>query len=430
MCEVTPSHVWRDSFTCVTWLLHMCDVTPSHVWRDYFTCVTLLIHMCDVTPSHVWQDPFICLTGLLHTCYISASRVWPVSFTCVTWLLHMCDVTHSHVWHDPFTCVTCLLHMCDITPLHVWGDTFTCVTWLLHMCDMTPSHVGDDSYASSHWTWSLREIGVSTHEEDQTENIWISRFAGFSGHSFEWRGLHLLTWNPLWNLGDSQKNVFDMYGDSYKNLFQIFSRVNSKPDLLCLWFHMERSLLTLTKRPSHWVQDIKTLCSLLSVDFDTKCSVSGLCQKVFYQWTVSQHVLSVHFVTTCSVSGLCYNMFFSGLCHNVFCQWTLTQRDVSVDSDTTCFVSGLWHFIGHSVHFMSDVTSNCAQRDSLFVYVKRDLSIYGCSVSELNVWWHVNKTAPSEIVSLYVSNEIYPYEKRLIHLYIQHAPHPEFWPFV
>jgi len=50
--------VWHDSFTCVTWLIHMCDMTHSHVWHDSFTCVTWLIHMCDMTNSHVWLDEF------------------------------------------------------------------------------------------------------------------------------------------------------------------------------------------------------------------------------------------------------------------------------------------------------------------------------------------------------------------------------------
>ena len=78
--EKTHQHVWRDSSTCVAWLIHMCDVTNPQVWRDTSTGVTWLIHMCDVTHPYVWRD----------------------SSTCVTWLIHMCDVTHPHVWHDSF----------------------------------------------------------------------------------------------------------------------------------------------------------------------------------------------------------------------------------------------------------------------------------------------------------------------------------------
>ena len=113
---MSHSHVWHDSFTCVTWLIHMCDVTHSYVWHDSFICATWLVHMCDMTHSYVWHDSFICVTWLVHICDATPSYVWrnsfiweTDSFICVTWLLHMCDVTRSYVWHDSFICVTTLL---------------------------------------------------------------------------------------------------------------------------------------------------------------------------------------------------------------------------------------------------------------------------------------------------------------------------------
>jgi len=31
-------HAWHDSFSCVTWRIHICDTTThSHVWHDWFT---------------------------------------------------------------------------------------------------------------------------------------------------------------------------------------------------------------------------------------------------------------------------------------------------------------------------------------------------------------------------------------------------------
>jgi len=33
MCDMTPSYVRRNSFICVTWLIHMCDVTAWHVFH-------------------------------------------------------------------------------------------------------------------------------------------------------------------------------------------------------------------------------------------------------------------------------------------------------------------------------------------------------------------------------------------------------------
>jgi len=44
------THVWRDLFICVTWLVHTCDVTHLYVAR--------LIRMC----THLWRALFICVT--------------------------------------------------------------------------------------------------------------------------------------------------------------------------------------------------------------------------------------------------------------------------------------------------------------------------------------------------------------------------------
>ena len=95
-------YMWRDSFTHVTWLVHMCDVTHAYMWRDSCICVTWLIHMCNMTHSYVCRD----------------------SFVHVTRLIHMCDVTHSYMWHDSFICVTWLIHMCDKT---VWTSHIPCM---------------------------------------------------------------------------------------------------------------------------------------------------------------------------------------------------------------------------------------------------------------------------------------------------------------
>jgi len=117
--------VWHDSFTCVTWLIHMCDMTHSHVWHDSFTCVTWLIHMCDMTHAHVWDDSFACVTWLTNICSY---------FLCV-WcdlLCLICVMTHSHMWHDSRTHDSRTHIMCVLWLVmsHMCHDSFTCVTWL------------------------------------------------------------------------------------------------------------------------------------------------------------------------------------------------------------------------------------------------------------------------------------------------------------
>ena len=130
--------------------IRMCDMTRSYVWRDSFIHVPCLIQGYDMDHLYGWhscvrhdsfiRDSFICVTWLIHMCHVTYSYVWHDSFICVTWLIHMCDMTHSYVWHDSSTCVTWLIHMCDMTHPHVWHDSFICVTWLIHMCDMPHSY--------------------------------------------------------------------------------------------------------------------------------------------------------------------------------------------------------------------------------------------------------------------------------------------------
>jgi len=57
--------VGHDSFTCLTWLIHMCEMTHSYVWHDSFIHITTLSHMCDTTCSNIWHDSFTCIFFLL-----------------------------------------------------------------------------------------------------------------------------------------------------------------------------------------------------------------------------------------------------------------------------------------------------------------------------------------------------------------------------
>ena len=131
--DMTHSYVWRDSFLCATWLIHMCDMTHSYVWRDSVLCATWRIHMCDMTHSYVRHDPFLCVPWLIPMCAMTHSFAWRDSFICVIWRIHICDMTHSYVWHDSFTCVIWLIHVWDMTHSCVWYDSFVCARWLIYI---------------------------------------------------------------------------------------------------------------------------------------------------------------------------------------------------------------------------------------------------------------------------------------------------------
>ena len=171
MCDVTHSCVRRDSFMCVTWLIH--------VWRDSFICVTWLIHMCDMTYSYVWHESFICVLWLIH---MTHSNVWHDSFKWVTWLIH--------AWHDSFIYVTWLIHMCGMTHSHAWHDSFTCATWLILIYDMTHSYVWHDSIIRVPSSCSTKsESFCKITREQEQENASLGEFTG-SDRKWKVKGRH------------------------------------------------------------------------------------------------------------------------------------------------------------------------------------------------------------------------------------------------
>jgi len=109
MWHMTPSYVWRDSFMCVIPLTHTWDLAHAYVWHDSWLMPTsdwywwthypliylIMHHLIDIT-----QDSFTCVTWLIHVCDSTHSYVWLGSCICVTWLIHMCDMTHASCIHQ------------------------------------------------------------------------------------------------------------------------------------------------------------------------------------------------------------------------------------------------------------------------------------------------------------------------------------------
>jgi len=52
VCVIGAAYLWRDSFICVTWLIHMCNMTHSYV------CVRLI---------HTWHDCVMRAAARSHT---------------------------------------------------------------------------------------------------------------------------------------------------------------------------------------------------------------------------------------------------------------------------------------------------------------------------------------------------------------------------
>ena len=117
----------RHAFLCMTRRKHWC---------------TRLICVCVVTHSCVCRDSFMCVSWLIHVC-VREHATW----VCVSWLIRMCVLTHLYVcpvsvirvaWR-----VTLFTHVC-ISPRLECRLSDTANTeganklWRMHICAITP----------------------------------------------------------------------------------------------------------------------------------------------------------------------------------------------------------------------------------------------------------------------------------------------------
>jgi len=76
------AHVWHDSFTRATWLIHTCDMTHSHIWHDTFFPLKMIPYTLLSRAAFGEMKDFCVLTWLIHMC--------------VTWRTHTRDTSHSY----------------------------------------------------------------------------------------------------------------------------------------------------------------------------------------------------------------------------------------------------------------------------------------------------------------------------------------------
>ena len=221
-------HCWRSWMTRLVWL--MSHIT--HSWMAYEFCHTfwndvwVTSHILEWFMSHVtlsWMTCESCHTFLNDLWVMSHILECPVSHVTLSWMIHeSCHTFKSITSHSRLaasTCVTWLIDVCDMTHTRVRHNSFMYTIWLIHVCDMTHACCLGSVRLSTLVTLLTMTL-TPAHGGDQTCNIWISRLAGLSGHSIEWRGLRLLTWHPVWNCGDSGENVIHIYGDSRVKLLK------------------------------------------------------------------------------------------------------------------------------------------------------------------------------------------------------------------
>jgi len=223
MCDLASSYVWRDSFVCVTWLIHMCDVTHLYEWHGSFTRVIWLIRVYDKADWNL-QKLLICMR------VTTDSYVWHDSVTCVhclvliyaTWLIYLCDVTHSYRSRNSSMCVTWIgifiyvLHVCMSCVtymnwlihtgvyIHIWKGLFIystglfiyvtygslmCLTWVIHICDKAGSYIMCDVYKKA---YSYRRVYSYMHRHAYMNrpihicHMWLTHVSDMA-HTYVWQ---------------------------------------------------------------------------------------------------------------------------------------------------------------------------------------------------------------------------------------------------
>ena len=134
----------RGHTAYLSWLIHMRDMTHSHVWHDSFICVTWLFHMYDMTHSHV--------TWLVHMSttffFFVLTSTCDINLSYMTWLFHM--------WHAPY-----IHYKSRDTYIHVWHASLIC--HMPHSLPRLKSHLSPPLNQTYYvYVYHLRECWSAT----------------------------------------------------------------------------------------------------------------------------------------------------------------------------------------------------------------------------------------------------------------------------
>ena len=199
------AHMWRRHVTHTNsfiWLIHMYDLTSSWVmahmwrrhvksmnlWRDSFTCMTWLhIWMSEEKSgvmSHMWGEWW-------HSYQADSSRIWRsevihVDESCHAYKVVVSNVSKSHatrvkqwshVWsmlRNAILRVTALIHMqCALrcwaqstiaNSIQMWHAPFPCVAWLIYM-QCARQHSVQSTRTNS--TWLIENATFPKNPETQ-----------------------------------------------------------------------------------------------------------------------------------------------------------------------------------------------------------------------------------------------------------------------
>ena len=122
------THWPRAPFWCASSRVSTGDMT--HGWIcgtccDSFICFGLgdMTHGW-ICGTHVWHDSFICVTWLIHMCDVSE----------IPWLIHTCNVSQIRMSHVTYAKTSTCTEFVRVNMWHdSWMDMWD-IPWLIHLC--------------------------------------------------------------------------------------------------------------------------------------------------------------------------------------------------------------------------------------------------------------------------------------------------------
>jgi len=205
MSHMRMYHIKHMIASCHT---YECVMSQMSGWRHTHEWVILGHDTFEFVTSHMW------IRHVIHVSRVQAGRYGQVCCSvlrCVAVCRSVSHMQHEYIWMRTAT------HMNPSCHTNRLGDKdknyVVKVLWTVGECclDVILSPFFSFSFFSSSFFLKAYRRVHSRRRIDLWD-IWISRCYGFTVNSFEWRGLRLVTWNRVWNLGNSRENVFDMYG--------------------------------------------------------------------------------------------------------------------------------------------------------------------------------------------------------------------------
>jgi len=229
--DITPSLLWRDSFACVTWCIHVCDKPHTFTWHDSFD------HVERVVAYSACEREWVPRHTLSRVTHMNEARCAYERVVSHTWMRHVAHMNESCYTHKG------VIHVYLVTAQScqryewVMSHIFRYEWVISHIfrCEWVMSHIfrcGKQKESRRH---SVTDISVryATHmnESRQTKaDEWVMN------ELCEWVTSHTWVSHVIQKMNESRQTKEDEW---------VTSQMNELPDIWMSYLtHMSESYYT------------------------------------------------------------------------------------------------------------------------------------------------------------------------------------------